>query len=134
MALPPQDTIKPPPKKMMETTIKEAFKKYNTWALVIIFGIEVLSYLLWDNETYKDFYYPLLNQITIGLLLLNVYGWRKRLNFCKYKSRSILLMVAYYFTGALAMIFKIEAFIMYVQLFFFIMALAFFIFLSEKKT
>jgi hypothetical protein len=85
-ALPPKDTIKPkpqlrekalPPKptirpKSLFARMNEMVKSYGVWALSFLFLQEFISLFLWDNENYKEFYYPLLNQFALLILLLNI--------------------------------------------------------------
>jgi hypothetical protein len=111
MALPPKETIKPKTKNILTTTVKEAYKHYTVWALFYLFIVEIISYFLWDNVNYKDFFYPLLNQTAFVILLTNIFFWSKRLNFCKFKKFAIISLILYYLYGVFAMIFKFESFI-----------------------
>ena len=132
MALPPQDTIKPPPKKIGETTIKEAFKHYMVWGLFYLFIIEVISYFYWSDSRYKDFFYPLLNQIAFVVLLTNILTLHKRLNFCKFKKFSIVSLILYYIAGALAVVFKIEFFIENIHYVFLLLSFCLFVWSYTK--
>ena len=135
MARPPKDTITPPPppKKMAETTIKEAFKSYSIWGLAYLFIVEVISLILWDNINYKEFYYPLLNQIAILLILINIFTWRNRLNFCKFKKSGLIALIIYYLIEILSMIFKWVWIFDFANLFFSIMT-GFLVLFIYKKT
>ena len=133
MALPPQDTIRPKRLILGETTIKETFKHYMIWGLVYLFIIEIISYFLWGNIDYKNFYYPLLNQLAFVILLINILTFNKRLNFCNFKKFSIVSLISYYLVGVMAMIFKLEIFIDYIQYFFLSLSFLLLMF-SIKKT
>jgi hypothetical protein len=132
MARPPKDTIRP--KKIIQTTIKEAFKSYSIWALAYLLIVEIISLLYWNDVNYKNFYYPLLNQIAILLLLINIFEWRKRLNFCKFKKSGLIAFIIYYILEILAMIFKWVWLIDFANVFFSIFAFLLFVFIYNYKS
>jgi hypothetical protein len=107
MARPPKETIKP-----LENgryfVIETTKKKISIWGLAFLFLTELTSFFLWENENYKDFYYPLLNQIAILILLINILVWKNILNFCNFKKTGLILLILYYFFEIFAMIFKLE--------------------------
>jgi hypothetical protein len=132
MARPPKDTIKP--KTILQTTIKEAFKSYSIWALAYLLIVEIISLLYWNDVNYKNFYYPLLNQIAILLLLINIFVWRKRLNFCKFKKSGLIAFIIYYIVEILAMIFKWVWLFDFANVFFSIFAFLLFVFIYNYKS
>lgn len=111
-ALPPKDTIKP---KSLLKKINEMVKGYGVWAVAFLFLQELVSLFFWDDENYKNFYYPILNQFALLILLLNIFVWKNKLNFCVFKKYGIIALILYYLCGILAMIFKIEIYINYIS-------------------
>lgn len=133
MALPPKETIKPKPKSILTTTIKETYKHYTVWALLYLFSIELISFFLWEVVNYTDFYYPLFNQCAFVILLANILFWSKRLNFCKFKKFAIISLILYYLYGVFAMIFNFEAFFNNIHYFFIILSFSLFFWSYTKS-
>ncbi len=116
-ALPPKSTIirkALPPKS---TILKSIEKSYSIWALLFLFLAELVSYMFWDHPKYDLSIYAILNNLGFSLLLLNVWTWRKRLNFCKFKSFGILALIGYYVWGIFAVVMKLESFLNFVPIF-----------------
>lgn len=137
MALPPKNVITPPPPPPPnggKIRKLEYVKAYSIWAVAFLFAIELSSFFLWDSDDYQNFYYPILNQLAFIVLLFNIYAWRKKLYFCKFKEFSIFCLIAYYLSGIIAIIFHLDIFIQYIQYFFLTASALLFIFSWKRFT
>ena len=132
MALPPKETIKP---KLQGRYFKiDTYKKpIAVWGLAFLFIVEFSSYIFWDNQNYKDFLYPLLNQTAILILLINILCWYDILKFCNFKIFGLMALILYYIVGIISMIFKIEIIVNIADYFFLPMAFLLFVFSIFKK-
>lgn len=122
MALPPKELIDKKKReiKIDNYSIEPIKKNYAIWGIAYLFIVECLSFLLWDNPNYKDYWYYILNQLGYVVLLINILCWYDRLRFCNYKIFGLLSLIIYYILGIIAVVFEIRAFINYIQMFFLI--------------
>jgi hypothetical protein len=109
--------------------IKKIIIQYAIWAVAFLFIQEVISFWYWNDQDYKDFYYPILNQTGFTILLLNILLTNK---MCNFKRFGIVSMVVYYLLGIAAIVFKIEYFITSISYFFLVMSFLLFL-ISIKK-
>lgn len=109
--------------------IKKIIIQYSIWAVAFLFLQEVVSFFYWNAKDYKEFHYPILNQLGFIILLFNILFTNK---MCNYKRFGIISMVVYYLLGIVAIVFKIEYFITNVSYFFLFMSFLLFI-ISIKK-
>ena len=83
---------------------------YIVYAFVGVMIIELLSLFASYDDKYLTFYYPLLTQLTVMIILLNLALNSERLRFCYRKTTALYILSGYYLFNIIAMIFNIGYF------------------------
>lgn len=128
MALPPKEAFDPKNNPMKSTRrMATQGKKIVIWGLAGLFILEFISMFLINKPNYALFYYPILTNLGIIVLLLNFIAVAERLNFCVFKRFAILSMVFYYWIGVLFILKSDDTFLIYAQYFLIAMAIILFV-------
>ena len=83
---------------------------YIVYAFVGVMVIELLSLFASYDNNYLTFYYPLLTQLTVMIILLNLTLNSERLRFCYRKTTALYILSGYYLFNIMAIIFNIGDF------------------------
>lgn len=89
--------------------IKERIKVYFIYWVAGVYVVELLSGLVYNNTSYMNFWYPLLTQIQVLVLLGAFITHGKVLNFCKAKMHALYGFSFYYLMGIVSLIFQINS-------------------------
>jgi hypothetical protein len=92
------------------TNKKDIKHYYLVYAFVGVMIIELLSLFLSYSDNYLTFWYPLLTQLTVLIILLNLVLNTKKLRFCYRKKTALYVLSGYYLFNIMAVIFNIGDF------------------------
>lgn len=82
-------------------------------------------------DRYLFFWYPLLTQFVLFIILFSLFLWKERLHFCGRKSATTFYLALYYFFGFTAVLFCFSASIYYTIISYTSIALATIVFLAS---
>ena len=88
--------------------IKDRIKVYFIYWIAGVLAIELLSATLYSQPNYALFWYPLLSQLQVLVLLVAFLTHGKVLNFCQSKMTALWAFCAYYAFGIISIIFQIS--------------------------
>jgi len=94
--------------RKMTETLKENKKTFLIYSIFYLFIIELISYPLNSLKNYACYWYPLLSNTGLFLLLFSIYLWNDKLRFCFRKNLAILFLSMYYLFGSLSILFKVS--------------------------
>ena len=92
-------------KQRLESLVKDTVYVYAIFAILIL---EICSLFLRELETYVDYWYPLLSQITLFVVLFSTYLKSDAHRFCQRRKIAFLLLSIYFAFGATSIIFQIK--------------------------
>lgn len=88
--------------------IKDRIKVYFIYWIAVVLAIELLSAALYSQPNYTLFWYPLLTQLQVLVLLVAFLTHGKVLNFCSSKMTALWAFCGYYAWGIICLIFQIN--------------------------
>lgn len=95
--------------KKASNLFKKTCKKTFIYSVFVLILIEVLSLFIRDSKDYVNIYYPLLTQISMFLMLFNIFYSSDKLRFCTRKKLAILSLLSYYCIGIFSIFVKAKA-------------------------
>lgn len=85
-------------KKAMNLT-KKVCKKTFIYSVFFIILVEVFSLFIRDKNNYVNYYYPILTQLSLFIMLFNIFYSSSKLRFCNRKKLAIFSLMMYYLVG-----------------------------------
>lgn len=109
MPILPKETL--PKKKMSKSNIvnsKFVIDGIRVISIFLILFIELLSFILRENESYFSFYYPMLNQLGFFILVFALSFDDRIIKLCPRRKIAIRSLSMYYLFSFFAIIFQIS--------------------------
>ena len=88
--------------------MKDRIKVYFIYWIAGVLAIELSSALVYTQPNYDLFWYPLLTQLQVLVLLVAFLTHGKVLNFCSSKMTALWAFCGYYAWGIICLIFQIN--------------------------
>ena len=79
--------------------------KYNIFAVIVL---EVLSMFLRESDKYVNYYYPLLSQLVLAVLVFTIYHKAKFLKYCTRKIWAYRFLMYYFVFGVVSIVFQLD--------------------------
>lgn len=89
--------------------LRDRIKVYFLYWIVLVLAIEGVSVLVYKQPNYALFWYPILTQSQLFVLILAFVSHGKILNYCDTKLTALWLYAMYYFLGIIAIVLGINA-------------------------
>tara|TARA_R110000772_G_scaffold35637_11_gene85865 strand:+ start:7349 stop:7768 length:420 start_codon:yes stop_codon:yes gene_type:complete len=95
------------------TNAKETFKKLRAdrlyvYAVFVLLAIEIISLVLRNQNDYVYYWYPLLAQIELLVIVFTTYLKSDAMRFCQRRKIAFLLLSVYFAFGATAIIIQLQ--------------------------
>lgn len=79
--------------------------KYNIFAVIVL---EVLSMFLRESDKYVNYYYPLLSQLVLSVLVFTIYHKAKFLKYCTRKIWAYRFLMYYFVFGVVSIVLQLD--------------------------
>lgn len=79
--------------------------KYNIFAVIVL---EVLSMFLRESDKYVNYYYPLLSQLVLAVLVFTIYHKAKVLKYCTRKIWAYRFLMYYFVFGVVSIVLQLD--------------------------
>ena len=79
--------------------------KYNIFAVIVL---EVLSMFLRESDKYVNYYYPLLSQLVLAVLVFTIYHKAKFLKYCTRKIWAYRFLMYYFVFGVVSIVLQLD--------------------------